>query len=228
MNCSRLLSATVLLVASVSATPRVTAQTAPVSPASSAAPVSYASVSAVNSVLAQLEQASQTLNTDLGRLRVERWKTDNDGKHQAQSNIDSLQRNLTAALPTLITQLRAAPDDLAVTFKLYRNLSAVYDVLSNVTELAGAFGSREEFQSIATDSTALDQARRVLADRMESLAQSKENEISGLRNQVKTLQAAVPPAPPKKIIVDDDVPKKPAARKKAVPKTATPAKPPVG
>ena len=179
-------------------------------------------------MLTQLEQASQTLNTDLGRLRVERWKTDNDGKHQAQSNIDSLQRNLTAALPTLITQLRAAPDDLTVTFKLYRNLSAVYDVLSNVTELAGAFGSREEFQSIATDSTALDKARRALADRMESLAQSKENEISGLRNQVKTLQAAVPPAPPKKIIVDDDVPKKPAARKKATPKSATPAKPPVG
>ena len=228
MNCSRLLSATVLLAACSTLTLRVAAQTAPVSPASSAAPVSYASVSAVNSVLAQLEQASQTLNTDLGRLRVERWKTDNDGKHQAQSNIDSLQRNLTAALPTLITQLRAAPDDLTVTFKLYRNLSAVYDVLSNVTELAGAFGSREEFQSIATDSTALDKARRALADRMESLAQSKENEISGLRNQVKTLQAAVPPAPPKKIIVDDDVPKKPAARKKAAPKTATPAKPPVG
>jgi hypothetical protein len=51
------------------------------------------------------------------------------------------------------------------------------------------------------------------------LAASKEDELTRLRAQVKTLSAA-PPPPPKKIVVDDtEPPKKPVKKKVTKPKT---------
>jgi TolA-binding protein len=196
-------------------------------PAAQPAPaVSYASVSEVNSVLTQIDQMTQTLSADLGKLRIERWKTDNDYKRQNQTHSDSLLRNLQGAMPGMVAQLRSAPESLSATFKLYRNVGALYDVLSSLTESAGAFGSKDEFQMLANDSSALEQSRRALADRMEKLSSAKEGELADLRNQVKILQAAIPAAPPKKIIIDEDEkPKKPVKKKPANPKPAatTPA-----
>ncbi len=190
------------------------------------APVSYASVSEVSAVLAQLNQASQTLSADLTKLRIEKWKTDGDTKRQSLANVDSVQRNLQNALPAMVTQLSGAPDSLTATFKLYRNVSALHDVLSNLAESAGAFGLKDEFQSLANDTSSIDQARRALADRMDKLAAAKENELADLHSQVKALRAALPPEAAKKIIVDDNPSPKKPVRKKAVPKP--PAKPAAG
>ena len=186
-------------------------QITPVNPA----PVPYASVSELNGLLASLEQASQTTQTDLGRLRVEKWKMDSGYKKETLGNVDSVKRNLQSALPEIMTQLRNSPEDLGASFKLYRNLDALYDVLSSVAESAGAFGSKDEFQSLSNDLNAFERSRRAFADRMENLSNAKEAELSQLRTQVKTLQAAAtPPTPPKKIIVDDNAPPKPAPKKK--------------
>src|SRR5215469_6900275 len=193
-------------------------QITPVSPA----PVPYASVSELNGLLANLEQASQTTQTDLGRLRVEKWKMDSSYKKETLGNVDSVHRNLQSALPEIMTQLRNSPEDLGASFKLYRNLDALYDVLSNVAESAGAFGSKDEFQSLSNDLSSFERSRRAFADRMESLSTAKEAELAQLRTQVKTLQAATPPPPPKKIVVDDNAPPKPAPKKKKpIPKPPT-------
>ena len=198
-------------------------QITPVSPA----PVPYASVSELNGLLASLEQASQTTQTDLGRLRVEKWKMDSGYKKETLGNVDSVKRNLQSALPEIMTQLRNSPEDLGASFKLYRNLDALYDVLSSVAESAGAFGSKDEFQSLSNDLNAFERSRRAFADRMENLSNAKEAELSQLRTQVKTLQAAAtPPTPPKKIIVDDNAPPKPAPKKKKpVPKPPSASNP---
>lgn len=190
-------------------------------PAAAPTPVSYASATELNGVLTQLDQASQATQADLSKLRVEKWKMDGNYKRQTQSNVESVQRNLQSALPEITGQLRNSPEDLSLTFKLYRNLDALYDVMGSVAESAGAFGSKDEFQSISNDLNTFERARRQLAERLENLTTSKESELAGLRAQVKTLQAQVaPPAPPKKIVVDDDdTPKKPAPKKKkTVPK----------
>jgi hypothetical protein len=133
------------------------------------------------------------------------------------------------ALPEIVTQLRSSPEDLTATFKLYRNLDALYDVLGNITESAGAFGSKDEFQSLSNDLNAMERNRRSLGERLETLSASKESELAQLRTQIKALQAA-PPPPPKKIVVDDNEPKKPAAKKKVPrppkPTTAQPSTPP--
>jgi peptidoglycan hydrolase CwlO-like protein len=194
---------------------------------SSSAPVSYTSVSQLNTLLGQLQQATQSIQTTLGKMRVDKWKTDNNNKRQAEANVESIQRNLQSALPEIVTQLRSAPEDMRATFKLYRNLDALYDVMVSVTELAGAFGSKDDFQSLSNDISSIENTRRGLADRMDSLTGSKEAEMERLRNQVRALQASIPATPPKKTVVDDtEPPKKPSKKKIPKPPTASQAQPP--
>jgi hypothetical protein len=204
-------------------------------------PVAYASASELNHMVSLLNQTSQSMQTNLGKLRVERWKTDNGSKRQAQANVDSVQRNLQSALPEIVNQLNAAPEDLAASFKLYRNLDALYDVFGSIIESAGAFGSKDEFQSLANDMSAIEGLRRSLGERIQTLAAAKEADLVRLRAEIKTAQAA-PPPPPTKIIVDDNEPPKKVIKKKpaaattkpktstttgttAKPSAATPAKP---
>jgi hypothetical protein len=202
--------------------------------ASAGTPVSYASITELNGMLAQLETASKNTQADLVKLRIERWKTDNSYKKQTLANVDSIQRNLKGALPTIMAQLRAAPEDMPATFKLYRNLDALYDVLGSVVESTGAFGSKDDFQALSDDLNGFEGTRRQMAQRIEKLSSAKEAEIARLRADLKTAQAAVPVTPPKKSVVDDnEPPKKPVVKKKPVAKpatttTTTPAKPSAG
>jgi len=202
------------------------AQEASGTPAAAQPPVPYASVNELNGILTQVKQTAQNMQADLEKTRTDRWKTDSSTKRQTQANVESIQRNLQAALPDIISQLSNSPEDIAASFKLYRNLDALYDVFGSVVESAGAFGSKDEFQSLSNDMSGLESARRSLGERMQKLASAKEDELQRLRTQIKTLQAA-PPPPPKKIIVDDtEPPKKPPAKKKPKPATTPPAKPP--
>ncbi|PYX73756.1 MAG: hypothetical protein DMG72_12380 [Acidobacteria bacterium] len=85
-------------------------------------PVAYASVNQLNMLLSQLEQVAQSTTADLSKLRIDKWKTDSSNKRQVQADVASIQRNLQSALPEILNQLRASPEDLSATFKLYRNL----------------------------------------------------------------------------------------------------------
>ncbi len=198
--------------------------------AGASTPVSYSSVTQLNDLLSDLQQALQTTQLDLAKLRIEKWKTDGGTKRQSDADVESIQRNLQSALPEIVGQLRNSPESLPETFKLYRNLDALYDVFSSVVESAGAFGSKDEFQSLQNDLNAMEKSRHVVADRMESLSTSKENELGQLRVELRNAQAMIVAAPPKKVIVDDTEPvKKPAKRKvvrKPVKKPVKPASPP--
>ena len=192
-------------------------------------PVAYASVSELNSILGQVRDVAQSIDGDLAKTRVDRWKADAATKRDAQANVESIRRNVQSALPEIITQLNNTPEDLAASFKLYRNLDALFDVFGPVAESAGAFGSKDEYQNLSNDLNALQSARHALGERMQNLAAAKESELTRLRNQVRTLQAATPPEPPKKVIVDDTVPPKKPVKKKsakpAVPPAPAPANP---
>ena len=189
-------------------------------------PVSYASSNEINALLGQLDSTAQNISAAISRLRISKWKVDSGTRQQEQANAESIQRNLQSALPALTSAVRANPDDLAASFRLFRNLDALYDVMSNVTESAGAFGPRDDYQALDSSFNTLDHLRRSFADRMETLASTQQSELAQLRTQVRTLQAANPPTPPKKVIVDDnEPPKKPVRKKKpaaAKPKTAPP------
>jgi hypothetical protein len=166
-------------------------------------------------MLTQLEMTSKNTQADLVRLRIEHWRTDGGSKREALTNVDSIQRNLQGALPEIISQLRAAPEDVPATFKLYRNLDALYDVLGSVVESTGAFGTKDDLRALSNDLNEFEATRRQMAERIENLSAAKEAEIVRLRGELKTAQAATPVTPPKKSVVDDNEPaKKPAVVKK--------------
>ncbi len=206
-------------------------QTTP--PASSnSSPVAGNSANAILSDLDKLQAAANQVAVDLGRMRIEKWKTDNSSKQQAQANADSIQRNITNALPGMINAVRAAPQDLGAQFRLYRNMNALYDVLNSLTESVGAFGPKNEFEALAQQLEVVDSARHNLGDSVETLASSTQSELGQLRTQLRAAQqqATAAAAPPKTTIVDDNEPakkvttshkKKPPAQKPA----ATPPPP---
>jgi hypothetical protein len=190
-----------------------------------APPVSYSSISELNQLIANLQQTSQTLQDDLSHLRIDKWKTDSGTKRQTESDVESIQRNLQTALPAMLNDLKNSPENMPLTFKLYRNLDALYDVTSSVVESAGAFGTREDFQTLNRDLGVLEDSRRAFAGRMDKVANEKETEIGQLRTALQTARAEIPP---KKVVVDDNAPsttKKAPSRRKTTPKPK-PATPP--
>ena len=163
-------------------------------------------------MLSELEQAAHSTSLDLAHLRIDKWKTDRPSKDDAASKASSLERNLTSALPEMITAVRTAPGTMAPALKLYRNLNVVYDVLATVAESAGAFGNKDEFRALATDLEAIDSSRRALVDALEQTAAAHDAELIKLRNQAKP----APSSEVKKIVVDDNQPAPKPRKKKAV------------
>lgn len=212
MNCRYLAAIVALLMCAA-----VTEAQAP------APAVSYTSISELNQLLAGLQQASQATQDDLSHLRIDKWKTDSNTKKQTQSDVESIQRNLQSALPGMLNDLKNSPESAPLTFKVYRNLDALYDVMNSMVESTGAFGNKEEFQSLNKDLAALEESRRNFASRMDKVANAKESEIGQLRAALQSARAEIPP---KKTVVDDT---KPATDKKPVKhKKTAPPKPPNG
>lgn len=168
----------------------------------------------VSATLSSLDQTAITSASDIARLRIDKWKADGGTKRNAQSDSESIQRNLSSALPELIGKVRTTPDDLNANFKLYRNLNALYDVFSRFAETAGAFGSKEDFQALAKDVDGVDAARRAMADRVDALTASTQTELTRYRSQARQAQSAAASAPAKKVVIDDSEPEKKTAKKK--------------
>jgi hypothetical protein len=114
--------------------------------------------------------------------------------------------------------VRGAPQSLAPNFKLYRTINAMYDVLASLGESAGAFGKREEYETLAPHIAALDDSRRTYGDVLQQMAATADNRIALAQQQA---QAAAAVQPPKKIIVDDSEPSPAPPRKKSKKKAAS-------
>jgi len=166
-------------------------------------------------LLSRIQQETLGLSADLGKLRIDKWKTDSSTKSQATDNLQSIQRNITNALPGLISAVRSAPQSLGANFKLYRNINALYDVLANVAESAGAFGKREEYDVIAPHVAAIDDDRRAYGDLLAQMTASADSRIAAYQQAAAKAAAE----PPKKIIIDDTEPA-PAPKKKSRKKPA--------
>ena len=175
-------------------------------------------------VLAQLDQLqtmSAALDGDISRLKIDKWKADSNSKRQAESNAESIQRNLKSALPGMIAGVRSAPQDLGAEFKLYRNLNALYDVMGSLTESTGAFGPKNDYEALAQQLDTLDRIRRSLGDSLEQLTATTQSQLDQLRTQVRSMQAQAAAAPPKKVVVDDnESPSKASSSKKKTKKPA--------
>lgn len=175
-------------------------------------PASGAAGTSMSADLDRLQAAARQANADILSIRVEKWKTDAETKHESEANAASIERNLTTALPGLISDFQAAPQNLNAGFKLYRNLNALYDVMVSFTESAGAFGPKDEYDALAQHLNVIDSVRHDLANDLESLTALTQNELNSLRMQVRSLQesatATAAANPPKKVVVDNSAPAK--------------------
>lgn len=153
----------------------------------------------LNVTLASMEQTAYSTTAQLQALRIDKWKTESSQKAQSQQNAESVIRNLTAALPGMVTAVRTAPNSMAANFKLYRNVSALYDVLLPLTESAGAFGPKGEFQALGEQLQRWDEIRRAHADYLERLAAVKDTPPPAASTNAGTSKSGT-----KKIIVDDE------------------------
>src|SRR5437016_1468035 len=174
----------------------------------------------LGAILADLQRASVAANGDIGKLRIEKWKADGSQKQQMQQVADSLQKNISGAVPGLISDVQAAPGSVAKAFKLYHNLNVVYEFLNSLAEAAGAFGKKEEYEPLSGDASALDDARQKLSAYIEQVAANLENSPKAATGS----QSAASGTGPKKIIVDDGNPA--PKSKKPRKKTATAPPPP--
>ncbi len=74
-----------------------------------AQPAPAAPAGDLSRLLAQVDQMAQAASADIGRLRIDKWKTDSASKEQSRANAQSLERNLSDALPGMVAQVRASP-----------------------------------------------------------------------------------------------------------------------
>jgi hypothetical protein len=170
----------------------------------------------LNSILADVQHAAISANTDLGKLRIEKWKADGAEKQQMQQVSDSLQRNINAAIPGLISDLQATPGSVSKAFKLYHNLNVVYEFLNSLAEAAGAFGKKEEYEPLAADAAALDKARQNLSGYIEQVATNLETQAK--KPPPPATPAQTTQAPPKKVVIDEGTtPAKNKKKKKTAP-----------
>src|SRR5258707_2488891 len=88
--------------------------------------VSYPSITELNQLVANLQQTSQSAQLDLARLRVEKWKADSGTKQQTEKDSASINQNLQMALPGMLADLKNSPENLTLTFKVYRTLDLLY------------------------------------------------------------------------------------------------------
>lgn len=175
----------------------------------------------LNAILAQIQQAVQATNTDISRLRIDKWKTDGDQKQQLRQVADSLQRNITNAVPGLISDVQASSGNVSTTFKLYHNLNVLYEFLIYMADAAGSLGKKEEYEPLASDASALDSARQALSTYIEQAALKLESVRQPVATPVQAQGAT--PTPPKKVIIDDgDPPKQPVKPSKKKTSAASP------
>ncbi|HZD93497.1 MAG TPA: hypothetical protein VE133_04535 [Candidatus Sulfotelmatobacter sp.] len=187
----------------------------------------------LNAILSQIQQVSTSTNSNITRLRIEKWKTDAEQKKQLQQIADSLQKNISNAVPGLITDVQTSKGSVVTSFKLYHNLNVLYEFLSGLADAAGSLSKKDEYEPLAADAVALDTARQNLSAYIEQAANRLESANRAGTDPMTQARQGATPVPGKKVVVideDENKPKKPAKpatkptkKKTSAPSPATPA-----
>lgn len=170
-----------------------------------------------------LKPSLDMLQQTVGELRLEKWKG-GTVRQEAASNIQSIQHDLQANLPSLLADADAAPQSLRSALPLLRNLNALYDVVLRVNEAARVSAPREQIELLAQTMASLDGARRTLADNAQETAVEQEKQLADQQRALRAQAAAPPPVvcAPAEPAPSRVAPKK---KRKVVPKTAPKATP---
>jgi len=174
-------------------------------------------------ILARIQKTAEASKVDLTGLHIEKWKADRQQKADLTKIADSLQRNLTSAIPDLINAVRSSNGSVSTTFKLYHNLNVVYEYMNLLADSASALSKDDDSSyPLSREAQTLDSARQDLSTFIEKAATNLEDKL-----RVALAPRPAPPQEltPKKVVVDDTNVKKPATSRKK--KTSPPAAQPV-
>lgn len=174
-----------------------------------------------------LRSVADRLGTTISAINVSKWKAPGEVKGQAQADIASIQRNLKTTLPELLDQAHAAPTNVAPAFAVYRNLSALYDVLLRVAETATLAGPQQDGAVLEDQLQKVESARKALGASILDAATARDSEVLQLRTSSTQMaaQLAALQAPAKKVVVNDTPSSTAAAKKKKKPATPPVAAP---
>lgn len=194
----------------------------------SASPSGEAATTTKNSDLDRLQTFATQADQIVVGLHADKWKASPEAKSAAQANADAVHRNVTTALPGLIDAARANPEDVNAGFKLYRNVNALYEVFSTVTESTRIFGQKGQYEALSGQLQTLGSIRRKMGQSLEELTASVETERKELRAELKVEQqkvvvaeSAAAEARKQVMLAQAEISKKPPAKKKAIPKKPT-------
>jgi hypothetical protein len=170
-------------------------------PAALPAPAPAATPVPAGFAFGNLRPALANVQNAISGLSISHWKAPSATRASAQQDVASMQRDLSATLPELMTQAEGASAALSPSFAVFRNLDALYDVLLRVTETAALAGPE-------SDAGSLEEARAGLEDGRAKLGAWLLQSIGAQDAQIAHLQAPAPraeaaPAAPTKIVVND-------------------------
>jgi hypothetical protein len=188
----------------------------------------------LNAIVLQAQQATSSASVNIGKLRIEKWKTDSGQKQQLQQIADSLQKNIANAMPGLINDVSGSKGSALSSFKLYHNLNVLYEFLSGLADAAGSLGKREEYEPLAADAAAIDTARQNLSTYIEQTVGKLEsaNRPSAGTTPAQSHQPGTIVPGRKVVVIDDTDPQpskkraKPTKKKASTPPAAPASAPP--
>lgn len=162
-------------------------------PAAAPAPAGFA--------FANLRPALANVQNAISGLSISHWKAPSATRTATQQDVASMQRDLSATLPELMTQAEGASTGLSPSFAVFRNLDALYDVLLRVTETAALAGPESDASSLEEARAGLEDGRAKLGAWLLQSITAQDAQIAHL--QVPAPHVAAAPAVPTKIVVND-------------------------
>jgi hypothetical protein len=156
---------------------------------------------AVGNALQQVNIAVARLGRALSSVTVPKWKAPGNVRQTTESDVDSMQRDVSDTLPALVNSALADPAKVSPAFSVYRNVDALYDVLLRVSETAQLAGASKDASLLEDQRAALEDSRTQLGAALLQSSQAQDAEVVHLRSAA--VAVAPPPKPAPKTVIDD-------------------------
>lgn len=144
---------------------------------------------------ATLKPAIDNIQQTLILLRPEKWKINEAIGKETASNLASIQADLQTTLPPLLAVADEHPDSIAQVLPAFRNISALYDVLLRVTQVATITAPSQQSAALLQSLAALESAKRDLGEGLQATALTQNQQLHDLQSQLRSAQANAAPAP---------------------------------
>ena len=142
-----------------------------------------------------MQPALNAVQQALSTVRLDKWKTSNSIRDESNTNMNSILHDIETTLPPLLAAADAAPNSVAHALPAFRNTEALYDVLLRVSEAGRFYAPHEQSTALQQSLDSLETARRAFADRLQSDAVARDQQIHTLQTTVVTLQHRPVPTP---------------------------------